>query len=261
MFLFCFAYGHQNHKASRSTEVCWTSILEVLSHRVRMKYMRAWIIYIALHYIAPWHANVRNWIVSTIFSPVHRLNIVLGAAVYYLIQYQKWPSGKLTVKVKRVIPTTFRSQTRVGPCWAKELWLPCKGVCLTKIDVKQTSRFTSFFLAPYPCLPKAAANKLDKLLHGLFCCTATSRSFKSLSNCIPAHMRAQGRKTNSRAEIFKKKMWEGEQKRFHIFAVAGFSDLISSDSWHFLLLFPALSVTIIYSSLTGVFPACRESWL
>ena len=34
-------------------------------------------------------------------------------------------------------------------------------------------------------------------------------------------------------------MWERGQERFHIFTVACFSDLISSDSWHVLFLIPA----------------------
>lgn len=96
MFLFCFASRQQNHKAFRSTEVCWTLILKTLSHRVKMKYMRAWIIYIALHYIAPWHANVKNWIVSTISSPVHRLDIALGAAVCFFCSISQPPLRQAT---------------------------------------------------------------------------------------------------------------------------------------------------------------------
>lgn len=102
MLLCCFASRHQNHKACRSTEVCWTLILEVLSHRVKMRYMKAWIMYITLHYITPWHANVKNWIVSTIFSPIHRLSIALSAIyLYFLIQNKKkYAWGKLTAEVK-----------------------------------------------------------------------------------------------------------------------------------------------------------------
>lgn len=155
MFLFCFASRHQNHKASRSTEVCWTLILEVLSHRVKMRYMRAWIIYITLHYIAPWHANVKNWIVSTIFSPVHRLNIVLGAVVYFLNSIPKMSlrqANGLGQNGKKCPLPQEPNQGLSQLC--QEPWLWYKALCLTKTDVEQTSRFISFFLTPSSCFPK-----------------------------------------------------------------------------------------------------------
>lgn len=241
MLLCCFASRHQDHKACRSTEVCWTLILEVLSHRVKMRYMKAWIMYSTLHYITPWHANVKNWIVSRIFSPIHRLSIALSA-IFFLIQnkkkicLRKAYSWGQNIKKYLLPPEVKPESVLAGPR------NPGSTIKPSVLPRTMLSRQVDSFLPSDPSLmfPKAAPNSFTNFCIG-FSIPRSSKSFcigfstiyqplpdpfKSLSHSNPAHMSSQGKKKQQSIKCQEKD--------------ACFSDLIFSDSQNLLSLTPSL---------------------